>query len=245
MYEPMVDDVKAFRPEVRHLSTGPSDIEYKMSFTRNRELIAKYKDLREALYGIDPRFVGFRIFNQMGAENYEDPDDQMLILHDGKNCYGGACLRISTPQRQVILDMENDILPPSGKYYFSLRERLPELKLEQYAYAEFNRIVLDPRLRKGTALKRIFQAVLERCIDHRVRYIFSISDMSRGRLYRQIYANAGMDCTIRKDVHIPMRNEYEDIKMYMLYGDMKPFHAVPSDPEAANLLQPSNDFEFY
>lgn len=207
-----------------HAPPGASDFDetrYEPRFTRDGELIAEYARLRQRLYKIDRRFVGFRIFNDAGAENYEDPDDQMLILHDGQRCLGGACLRVSTPERPVILDLEQDILPPPGKFYFSLREHFPEMELDRHAYAEFNRIVIDPCLRKGEATRRIFQSVLERCVQLRVRYMFGIGDKVRTRLYRQIYRNLGFESHIRDDVNIPMREEYEGTRMHLLWGDMK------------------------
>lgn len=239
----MIDDVRHYSSLNEFIGTSADGLEYQMRFTRNPDLIAQYKLLRKALYPSDPRFKGFRYFTQIGAEEYEDPDHQMLILYNGNRCYGGACLRISTPQRPIVLDLENDILPEKEKYFFSLKERFPGMQLDQYAYAEFNRIVLHPGLRTGEATRRMFHAVLERCIDYRVRYLFGIGDRVRIRLYRQIYTNAGMECKIRSDVDIPLRQEYEGMKMQLLCGDMKRFHAVESDPEATSLIQPLNNFE--
>lgn len=240
----MLDDVKQVPTLHNKRSVEPVELGYKMKFTRNEELIKKYKQLRRELYGIDRRFIGFREFSDTEAENYHDPDDQMLIIHDNdNNVYGGACLRVSTPQYPVILDMENDILPENGNYYFSLKERFPEMELGSYAYSEFNRMVLHPALRTGEETRRIFQAVLDRCIDYRVRYIFSMGDKVRIRLYRQIYYNFGLPET-PNNTNIPMRPEYEGYKMYMICWDTKLFHTVAYDPDAASLLQPFNDFEF-
>lgn len=231
-------------PEQRKTATGSDDIAYEMRFTRDKGLIAAYKELRRRLYKNDPRLVGFRIFNDDDAENYEDdPDDQVLILHDGRQCYGGACLRISTPRHPVILDLEQDILPHPGTFYFSLKEHLSDMDLDTYSYCEFNRIILDPRLRKGEATRRMFQAVLERCLQYHVRYMFGIGDKVRIRLYRQIYTNMGMDCHIRHDIDIPMRKEYEGMKMQLLGGDMKKL-AAAANPGDASLLVPLDDFPF-
>lgn len=214
-----------------------------LTFTRDRYLISQYKRLRKSMYEIDPRFVGFRFFNDAHAEYYEDPDDQMLIVqHDGE-VMGGGCLRISTPQRPIMLDLENDILPEPGKFYFSLRDRFPELELHRYAFAEFNRIVLHPSLRKGHVTRQMFKLVLQRCIEYRVRYMFATSDRVRTRLYKQIYHDAG-EGGVRKDVDIAMRDEYEGVKMYLMIGDMKMHHITPRDPEAEALLSPSSAFEF-
>jgi hypothetical protein len=245
MYDVMAPSVKIFPPQLAQSATTPVDVEYKMKFTRDRHLITQYRELREKLYGIDPRFVGFRIFNQLGAEFYEDPDDQMLIIYDGDRCYGGACLRISTPKHPVILDLEQDIMPPSGKFYFSLREHMPEQELTHYAYAEFNRIVLDPCLRRGEATRGMFQAVLNRCLDYRVRYLFGIGDKVRTRLYRQIYRNMGLQPSIREDVDIPMREEYEGLKMYLLWADLKDLHTAAKNVGTSGLLEPPSKFEFY
>ena len=165
----MIDNIEQSPPTYTHIPTQPDSINYEMRFTRDSRLITQYKQLRKRLYGIDRRFVGFREFADTAAENYEDPDDQMLILHDDHHVYGGACLRISTPQHPIILNSEQDIMPPPGKFYFSLREHLPEMELGRYAYSEFVRIVIDPRLRKGLALKELYRAALERCVQYRVR----------------------------------------------------------------------------
>ncbi len=240
----MIEDTKtSSATPLTAMNMGSAGIAYEMRFTRDPDLIGQYKRLRETLYERDRRFQGFRKFTQIGAENYEDPDHQMLILHNGNRCYGGACLRMSTPSQPTILDLENDILPDHGRYYFSLRERFPEMELDRYAYAEFNRIALHPALRKGEATRRIFRAVLDRCIDYRVRYLFGIGDQVRIRLYRQIYTSVGMECRIRDDVDIPIRDEYEGLKMHLLWGDMKRFHSTESDPEAKFLLEPRKGFE--
>ncbi len=216
-----------------------------MQFSRDRGLISDYKKLRKSLYKIDPRFVGFRIFSESDAENYGDPDDQMLLVHDENgHCLGGACLRISTSHKSVILDLEKDISPSPGKKYFSLRDSLPEMELDRYSYAEFNRIVLEPSLRKGEITKKMFLAILDRCIKYRVRYMFGIGDMIRTRLYKRIYSNVGVYCVIQKDLDIPMRPEYEGLKMHLLSGDMKKFHITPQDPDATALLSPRSDFQF-
>jgi len=215
-----------------------------MKFTRDKKLIAGYRKLREDLYQIDPRFVGFRIFSEDDAENYEDPNDQMLIVHDEDGrCLGGACLRVSTPERLVILDLEHDILW-LGKGFFSLRANLPEMALDKYSYAEFNRIVVDPSLRKGDIARQIFRAVLERCIKYRVRYITGIGDKVRIRLYKQIYNTLGLDCVVPTDLDIPMRPEYEGKKLYLICFDTKKFHITPQDPNATALLSPRSDFQF-
>lgn len=217
----------------------------KFQFTRNHQLIAEYKELRERLYKIDPRFVGFRIFTDNDAENYEnDPDDQMLILHDNNRVYGGACLRISTPQHPVILDLEKDIIDQSGKGYFSLKDHIPHLELDRYSYTEFNRIVLDPELRGREITREMFKCVLDRCIEYKVRYMFGIGDAIRTRLYMQIYAGFNLIGHRYKDIDILMRPEYENIKMHLISGDMRGFHYSDNDPEAKTLLSPRDDFKF-
>jgi hypothetical protein len=240
----MIDSMESSRVVPTPTPQDLEDIRYEMRFTRDEDLIAEYRQLRKRLYGIDRRFVGFREFSDTAAENYEDPDDQMLILHDENQVYGGACLRISTPQHPIILNSEQDIMSPSGKFYYSLREHLPQMELDKYAYSEFVRIVIDPRLRKGVAVRELYRAALERCIDYRVRYMFGIADKIRTRLYRQIYRSAGMEgSTI--SMNIPMRAEYEGVEMDLIFVDMKNRFATPEDPDASCLREPREDFEFY
>jgi GNAT superfamily N-acetyltransferase len=231
-------------PSQHDVATEEAEVNYQLQFTRDPNLIAQYKQLRNTLYGIDRRFVGFRMFNEESAENYEDPDDQMLIMHDNNRVYGGACLRVSTPEHPLILNSEQDVMPPAGQFYFSLREHFPDYELDKYAYCEFVRIAVDPVLRKGGAIRKLYYAALERCLEYRVRYMFGIADRIRARLYHQIYTNAGMEGrTLNTD--IPMRPEYEDLKMHLICIDMKKSYVTPQDPDAACLLKPLDDFRFY
>ena len=78
----MIDSMESPRVAPKPTPQDQEDIRYEMRFTRDQDLIAEYRQLRMRLYGIDRRFVGFREFSDTAAENYEDPDDQMLILHD-------------------------------------------------------------------------------------------------------------------------------------------------------------------
>lgn len=243
----MIESLKQKESVITRIAEEQGDILYEASFTRDPALINQYKLLRNELYGIDERFVGFRIFNNIGAEEYDDLNHQMILLRNGNRCYGGVCLQISTPKHPVILDLENDILPDPGKYYFSLRERLPELELDKYAYAECSRMALHPALRTKEATRRILKAVLEQCIRHRVRYLFGIGNLPRLRFYKQVYATLGQEGYIEKNINIPMRPEYEGIKMHLLCGDLKHFYVTKDDPEATKLLEPrsSADVAFY
>jgi hypothetical protein len=63
-----------------------------IKFTNDKELITRYKQLRKELYRVDPKFVGFREFTYTGAEDYDDTDNQMLILYDSNDVYGGVSL---------------------------------------------------------------------------------------------------------------------------------------------------------
>lgn len=238
-------DLKHPAPALTRIAEEQGEILYEASVTRNPALIDQYKLLRRKLYNIDERFIGFRIFNSIGAEEYEDPDNQMILLRNGNRCYGGLCLRISTPKRPVVLDLENDILPIPGEYYFSLRERLPEMELGKYAYAECSRMALHPALRTKEATRRVLRAVLEQCKKQRVRYLFGIGNSTRLRFYKQIWATLGQPGYIAENIDIPMRPEYEGIKMHLLCGDMRHFHVTPDDPDANSLLSPIITYDVY
>ncbi|MGO9464932.1 MAG: hypothetical protein ACLQIB_10585 [Isosphaeraceae bacterium] len=139
------DDLKAASP-VDSLAVLKRENAVVATFTRDPCLFAEFRKLRRQMFHADRRSVGFRIFNTESAEDYKDPDDQMLILHDHQRVYGGAYVRISTPNHPLVLGIEQDILPPPGKFYFSLREQFPELELDKYAYAELGRFLLHPSM---------------------------------------------------------------------------------------------------
>jgi hypothetical protein len=238
----MIKDLEFVTGDVSHLYEDVGDISYEVKVTHEPALLNQYKLLRNKLYGIDERFVGFRIFNTIGAEDYDDPNHIMILLTNGNRCYGGARLTISTPQNPMILDLENDILPDPGKYYFSLRERLPELELHQYGYAECSRFALHPSLRTKQATRAILKSVLSIIEERRIRYLFCIGDRIRTRFYRQIFTTLNQPHMPQLDqVQIPMRPEYEGLKMMLLGGDTKHFHKNPE-----TLLNPiSESVEYY
>lgn len=237
----MMEELKQSVTPITHIADEQGEILYEAKLTNDPALINQYRLLRKKLYGIDERFVGFRLFNSIGAEDYDDADNQMILITNGNRCYGGVSLRVSTPQQPVILDLENDILPHPGEYYFSLRERLPAMELDRYAYAECSRMTLHPSIRSREATRRLLKAVLEQCIAQRARYIFAISSMARLRFYKQIYASLGQDGYIPEGIDIPMRPEYEGLKMYLSCGDMQSFHITAEDQYAQSLLRPSGD----
>jgi hypothetical protein len=244
----MIDDttqVKTSPQPLKRIAEEQGEILYEAQVTRDPALINQYRLLRKKLYGIDVRFVGFRIFNSIGAEDYDDPDNQMILIANGNRCYGGMSLRISTPKQPVILDLENDILPHPGEYYFALRERLPELELYKYAYAECSRMALHPAIRTREATRRVLRTVIAQCKARRARYLFIIGDITRLRFYKQIGMSLGLPGHLVEHIDIPMRPEYEGIKMHLLCGDMKHFHVTPEDPEARCLLEPIDDYEPY
>lgn len=247
MGDAMRDGVK--QAPFEHKVTIPEESEeiephYEMSFTRDKGLIRQYKKLRRDLYDIDPRFVGFREFSDPAAEDYDDPDDQMIIMHNGNKVYGGACLRISTPKHHVILNSEQDVQPAPGKFYFSLREFAPELGLDKYAYCELIRIVVHPSLRKGIVVRKLYTAALQRCLEHRVRYMFGVADKVRARFYRQVYSGFNVEKKAVTEMDIPMRPEYEGIEMLLICADMKNLYISPNDKDALCLLTPAEEFEF-
>jgi hypothetical protein len=70
--------------------------------------------------------------------------------------------------------------------------------------------------------------------------------MARLRFYKQIYASLGQGGYIPEGIDIPMRPEYEGLKMYLSCGDMKHFHVTPKDPDAQVLLRPlENKYSVY
>lgn len=221
------------------------DIRYEVSLTRDPSLVAQYKALQKKLRKVDERFVGFRIPSAALQDDYEDPNDQFLLLNDGINVQGGISMRVSTPKNPVILNLEQEIPLPDGKFFFSLRESLPEMELNRYAHAEFDDLVLHPSFRTKENLKMILQAGLEYCIDYRIRYMFSVADMVRARLYSHIYSSFNIEYKVLDAIDIPVCPEHESRKRYILYADTRNFHTVPSDPEASNLLNPIENYIFY
>ena len=196
--------------------------QYEIRATKKREYIDQFKVLLKDLYASDPRMKGFREDSTTDDLHYKDPDNHVLLALHGDKVIGGICVRISTPEFPVRLDLENDILPENGQSEFHLQDLFPNLDLKNYAYAECNRVVLHPDYRDGELLKRLLIAPRDLCERYHVRYIFAFSDLVRLRTYRRAFKSMDEEVEIC-DADFSLRYNPEGLKMRMLYGEFRAF----------------------
>ncbi len=202
------------------------DKELVYEFTTNPDLLDQYTKLRQSLYPTDDKFKGFRTFGYLPEEDYKKEQGKMLIVRKGNVVVGGAGLVISSPNERALLPLEQNILPINGRQ-FLLRRQFPNMRLENYSYGEFNRIVLLPEYRTGIYTKTIFKKMLIESERLGLRYLFGMGDRVRARLYKKLYGNFGLNVNICWDIDVPQKDDYENIKMYIMTMDLKDLDIHP------------------
>ena len=189
-------------------------------FTRDKKLLKQYVELRQNLYKQDSFFKGFRFFDYLEEEDYNKPQIQTLLIFHENRCVGGGCLTVSTPEARVLLSMEEDLGSTAEKGSF-LQKTFPELHLEQEKYCEIGRIVVHPDYRGGRCVKAIFRHVVSQAKAQSVRYMFGMGDAKRLSLYEKICVNElGMKSTIYYKIKLPVKSDYEGIRMYIQMVDV-------------------------
>jgi hypothetical protein len=190
------------------------DLIYK--FVDDSSSLDEYINLRKSLYKEDEKFKGFRFFDYIEKEDYEDLSSKILIVKDKNRCVGGARLTISRPEKRIMLPLEENISLSPLEDKGRLSSLFPEISLENQVYGEFSRIVLEPKYRSGLYTKQIFYHILNMAKKEGITYMFGMGDAIRSRLYKQIYSGFGLKVQIRKDITLPDKATYEGIKMYIM-----------------------------
>lgn len=219
-----MSNTRALHQSSRHAALAG----YEVRATKKREYIDQFKVLLRELYASDSRMKGFREDPMADELHYNDPDNHVLLALQGDRVIGGICVRISTPEFPIKLDMENDILPLEGKTEFVLGDLFPQLDLKNYAYAECNRVVLHPDYRDGRVLNSLVAALANLCERYHVRYLFAFSDLVRLRTYRRAIKTVGEDAHICDDLKLSLKYDPDGLKMYMIYGEFRSFKSTES-----------------
>ncbi len=203
---------------------------YEIRATKKREYLDQFKILLRELYTSDSRMKGFCEDPDTDNSHYSDPDNHVVLAIKGERVIGGICIRISTPEYPIRLDMEDDILPLVGKESFSIQDLFPQLDLANYAYAECNRIVLHPDFRDGDLLDDLVASLVGLCDRYHVRHLFAISDLVRLRSYRKAIRKVGEDAHICSNLNLSMRQDFDGLKIQMIYGEFSAFKGDKTTP---------------
>lgn len=192
---------------------------YEVRATKKREYISQFTVLLRDLYNNDPRMVGFRDDPKADEKRYSDPDNHVLLIFHDNRVIGGACLRISTPEYPVSLELEDDMLSQSGQPFFSLRNQFPTLDLEHYAYAECSYVAIHPDFRNGEVLRSLFTSIIDFYQKYHVRYMFAAGDLVRLRTYKRV-----LKC-LNEEVNIMERLGYEseNVRLNLLFGEFRSY----------------------
>ncbi len=187
-------------------------------FTKDRELIKKFIELRKDLYEKDESFRGFRIFSSV--DNYEyyfrDTTKVLVVLKNGE-CIGGGCFSYG--------EVDSSILPLQYELsdkatYKKMLDIFPNLDLKEKICGEFTRVFLLPGYRNVRYFKNIIYTILVSAVQSGVDYVFCMSDLTRARFYKIIMNSFGLPINLHLDIDVPTKEDYEGLKMYVMSFDL-------------------------
>lgn len=175
-------------------------------------MVKQYFKLRTDTYLENSETKLKGLLNQ-GAVDYDDYDADFFVLRKGEQCLGGSRLAICQANSNKKLPLEGNI--------FSLKELLPELKLEYENYGESGRTVVDQKFRDRKNTQKLFDLTVESAIfHHKCRYLFGVAPLSQAKLYKILYKKVGINAIIREDINLPQKKSDEGKRMYLMYADL-------------------------
>ena len=192
-------------------------------YTSNPVLIGKFIDLRKELYDKDPKFVGFRNFQDEDISSYIGDNHITQLLMKGDNCIGGGVLTLGGPGQTHLLPLEIDLNIDEPDQPYLLRKMLPELELEKFQYVEASRMLIHPDYRADLRyISTMFVNLYHRARDEKVHYLFAMTDKRRCRMYRKITSvHIGTHANLLTHITLPDRTDFEGVKMQIIVGDIQ------------------------
>lgn len=184
-------------------------------YSRDPALLHQYYMLRAKVY---TQLWHLEHFN--GDEDEVDAASDILLIRYGKLCVGGARITVSSPDAPQLLPAEDD--------QFRLYKLLPELHLRDCTYTECGRFAVLPDFQDRQVSQNMLHHLILRSRAHGAKYLFWIAPTVQTRYYRQLAGNLHVPCTVRSDVKVPERPEYEGITMYLSVLDIS---SVPVNNE--------------
>jgi len=187
--------------------------------TRDPGLLHQYYLMRENMYisvwGLD---------NFHGSHDAFDEISDICIAKLGNQCIGGGRMTYSSPGHRLLLPMEGED--------FSLTQALPQLELHRHTYLEFSRLAILPEFQYRETSVELYDCALRHAIRRGARYGFALAPHLLARKYCQGVSSIGYKASIRRDVKVPDREEYEGIPMALWVLDFAESPAVQKLHEA-------------
>lgn len=192
--------------------------------TRDQAVMDSYLRLRQLLDCNDERFKGFRLFsfNNKKKETLKK-QERMVVIKNGTECVGGAKLSLCLENNRLLLpselDMTSDLIGTSRKKYL-FRNLFPDFHLEQKNYGELGNISLHPDYRDGDYLVTLIAKLLLESFENNLDYLLAMTDKIRWRRYNQIAKKFDTSVVLHKEIEVPVKKDYEGIKMHLISIDM-------------------------
>lgn len=195
-------------------------------FAKDEKNLRQYYRLRKIIYNME---LGIDL--NEGSDEY-DPISEVMVVKNKEQCVGGARITIHYPNSNTKLPMESDD--------FRLKDILSDLNLDNYAYAEFSRLILMPKYRDNKISQRIYKSLNRKARQLGVRYIFVITDKIHARRYILSYRKLGFKIKILDNVIIPneIKDKYSNIVQCILMLDIEKNGDVNNNnDDADNVIQ--------
>lgn len=192
--------------------------------TQDPKLLELYSMFRKRFLSSDRRGKGFRLFtSKVSEESFLDYGKTLIIKNSGQ-CLGGALLSVCQKGGKSLLPLELDMMdgvPKCERKKYFIKNMLPNLPLKDSNYGELSRIVLHPNCRDGRYFSKLIGGIVEEAYRQNLDYLFAITDKLRWRRYNQEAKKFDSSVILHDEVDVPMKDDYEGLKMYLINIDIK------------------------
>ena len=163
--------------------------------TRDARLLQQYYDLRERCYREELELDDFD-----GSEEPLDRDGDILLVHQGGQCIGGA--RIS----------------PANSIPFEL----PELQGAAVRYCVWERFAVAPEHRSLQLIRDFNAGLIECSIALGYDRALVLSSLRNARFYRQCHSALGVEFEIRRPVPEISTGAFAGLEHYLSLSRLQP-----------------------
>lgn len=191
---------------------APEAITYE--FTRDPGFLHQYYRLRDQLF-----FSVWGLAALPGAKDEYDERSDVLVARVGNLVIGGYRLTYNYPGTNRNLPME--------KNGFSVRDALPDMRVDEVMSAEISSLAILPEYRSASVIAQLFRELSARCVQKKLRYAFSAVSFLQAQGYRKM----GVEFDVRKDIAVPSDG---DVNLVLSMLDFAP--AKPSKAKSLRLL---------
>jgi ribosomal protein S18 acetylase RimI-like enzyme len=191
-----------------NLNTQLKDDSFKFTFTKDKELLHKYYYMRTEAFR--------SVWNLKECDQMTDDFDKIsdaLVVTKGEKCIAGGRLIIHKAFSSQSLTFETED--------FKVQKLFSDKHLNIRTYGEISRFAISEQYRSPEICSEMLRFLAERGRRYGCSCFIVVSPIQSARFFKRIYEDIGYPCKIYKDIELPEKDSYENIRMNLMFIDLE------------------------